>query len=242
MVDDFRRGEASSDGNPLFEGRSPGIAYGDGPQKQLGGQVGRIAKWVSDRWGRIFKGVPKELCGPLNGPVCAEITSAFLEQTFRNFNLNVSPRTNLAPPWTGNVIDPMQSGGMTAVNLQAFVTVNSYTVQQGKFAIVKKLGQDANTPSAFGDTTWRIVTSTGVPATAAGAPVAPWDALTGKQFFDRNSEDLGKEIILIGPVTIAWQVFVTTVGSAYNVAGRIWGWEFSPIANYGNTIKSAIAE
>lgn len=242
---DFQRQEAGTDGNSSIEGRSPGLSSAGGAQLQQQGLLGRLAQKAWKRWGNLVSGRTVEKCGPLANPLCADITSEFLEQTLRNFYINTAPRTNLSPPWLCEAIDPDPTGTLVAVNLQAFVTIASYQVQAGRIAIISHLGQTANTPAAFGDTTWRIVqlnAPQGVIATAAGQPISPWNAMTGYQRFRSGGEALSKPIILIGPMTVAWQVFVTTVGSAYTVAGRLWGWDYAPLSRSGNMIASAIAE
>lgn len=243
MVDNFRRGEAGTDGNSPIEGRAPGIAYGDGPQKQLPGMVGKIGQAIADRWRGLFpRGVKRKDCGPIDNPVCAEVSANFLEQTFRNFHINSAPRTNLAPPWTAITVDPVNSGTFTTVNAQTLATIVSYTVPTNRIAIIHRLGQLANTPAAFGDTTWRLVTSAGVPATGAGRPVFPYQSLSGAQWFDWFGTILGNPIKVFGGTTISWQVSVTTAGASYGVAGRLIGWEFAPLFNTGDNIGSAIAD
>lgn len=242
---DFRRGEAGPDGNSPVEGRSPGLASAGGAQLQQQGLLGRMAQKAWKRWGNLFTGRSQKDCGPINNPLCADLTSEFLEQTFRNFHLNTAPRTNLAPPWLCEAIDTDPTGTFVAVNQQAFVTINSYFVQAGRIAVISHLGQTANTPAAFGDTTWRVVklnAAQGTIATDGGEPIPPWNAMTGYQRFRSGGELLAKPIIVFGPMTVAWQVFVTTAGSAYNVAGRLWGWDYAPLSRSGNMIASAIAE
>lgn len=242
---DFRRGEAGTDGNSPVEGRSPGLASAGGAQIQQQGLLGRMAQKAWKRWGDFIAGRTVKECGPLANPLCADLTSEFLEQTFRNFHINSAPRTNLAPPWLARTIDPDPTGTLVAVNTQTFVTVNSYRVEAGRIAIIARLGQTANTPAAFGDTTWRIVTlnaAQGTIPTGGGMPYIPWNAMTGYQRFFIDGTLLANPIKLIGPMTIAWQVSVTTPAAAYSVAGRIIGWDFAPLSRSGDMIASAIAE
>ena len=243
---EYRRGEAGTDGNSPVEGRSPGLASAGGKQLQQQGLLGKLRQKAYNRWANLISGRSTKECGPLANPDCAELSSEFLEQTLRNFHINTAPRTNLSPPWLCNVIDPAQTGDtFVTVNSQTFVTVNAISIQAGRIGIIARLGQTASTPSAFGDTTWRIVTlnpTGGVIPTNGGQPYFPWGAMTGFQRFGIEGTLLAKPIILIGPVTIAWQVFVNTALASYSVAGRIWGWDYAPLSRAGNMIASAIAE
>lgn len=240
----FERGEAGTDGNPLIEGRGPGIVHAGNPQAHPRGLLDRMSAGAKRAVGHLFGGVDRNLlCGPVANEECANLAARLLEQTFRNFHVAVSPRSNLEPPWNSQTIDPIPALGYTVVNMAAWTTINSITIPPGKIGIIRRIGQAASTPAAFGDTLWRLVTSNGVPAAGVGNILNPYGTLTGLQHFGYAPPDLAPiPIKLMGPLTLSWQVWVVTPGNFYSVAGRLWGWQYTPLTNFGDNIGSAIAE
>lgn len=213
-------GGALSGLNPNTAGQSPAI-------------VGREG---AGEMGRVLDNIPKENCPSwLNGD-CLLILSRFLEETFRNFQVNARPPSHIEPPFSAKPIDvfpaaPVAIGGGAGV---AFVDLASFRIPRSlSRGEIWFAGQSAESAAAFADIAWQIM--------VGGVPLDPWRDIRIQIW------EMVPPTPLCAPIHINAGETVTIrarsiSGAAHSVLGRLSGWWYPTRSESGDEVKSTLVD
>jgi hypothetical protein len=187
--------------------------------------------------GRVLDNLPADAkCPPWMTEDCLRVLSRFLEETFRNFQVNARPPSHLAPPFTAKPIDafpaaPVAIGGGAGVS---FVSVASARVPRSMYrGEIWFAGQSAESAVAFSDIAWQIM--------VGGIPIDPWRDVRIQIW------EMVPPTPLCAPIHVhAGQIVEIRArslsGAAHSVLGRISGWFYKVRSEAGDEIKSTIVD
>lgn len=201
-----------------IQGRSPGM-------------VGRDAVGPM---GRALDEISTETCPPWMNQDCLEVLSRFLEETFRNFQVNARPPSHIEAPFKARIIDAFPA------NYYQIASTNFTTIPGCSFAADQRyrgeiwyLGQAAPSLAAYEDLAWRIVVN--------GVPYEPYEDIRFQiaEFVPPTK--------LPAPIHVAPKGLVelqvrSISGDPYYVLGRIAGWYYPIRSESGDEVKSTLVD
>ena len=173
-------------------------------------------------------------CPPSLRPRARRVWSRFLEETFRNFQLNRTAPALVQAPFAIHCIHRFAtiliSGG--AYESGVFTDVVCYRLPRTRFrGIVNRIGQAAESAAAFSDLAWRI--------TVNGRPVAPWTDVRIQLWKMIPPTQMCPGVSLVANDLICIQARSLSPAD-HTVTAQFLGWEFFVRSEIGNTVGSTI--